>query len=486
MTWSFELLALIGSALLLLSILASKVSSRLGLPALLLFLVVGMLAGSDGPGRIPFDNPALAQSLGVVALVLILFSGGLDTDWRAIRPVLGAGVSLATIGVTLTAAIVGGAAVVVLGFSWLDGLLLGAIVSSTDAAAVFAILRARDTRLKGNLESLIEFESGSNDPMAVVLTLSLIQLAQQPDAPVWSLVGFFVQQMVVGAGIGHGLGRLMIVLLNRIRLEFQGLYPALTVSLAGLVFSLAAGLGGNGFLAVYLAALTLGQANFIHRRSLRTFHDGLAWIMQIVMFLTLGLQVFPSRLWPVAGAGLLLSAILLLLARPLSVTVALALTRMGWRERALVSWGGLRGAAPIILATFPYVAGLPSADLIFHLVFFIVLTSVLLQGTTLAAVGRRLGLEVGPEAGPESGDYQQSHSIDDRLERVPVPPNSPVAGRQIVELGLPPGALIVLVERRSKVLVPSGGTVVQAGDVLLVLADADSLAVLRSAIERAA
>lgn len=478
MPFSFETLLLIASALLLVSIFASKVSARLGVPALLLFLAVGMLAGSDGPGGLEFNNPQLAQSLGVLALVLILFSGGLDTDWRAIRPVLGPGLALSTVGVGLTAAVVGVIAAAVLGFSWLEGLLLGAIVSSTDAAAVFAILRARETRLKGRLEPLIEFESGSNDPMAVFLTVGLIQLLQTPEQSAFSLAPFFFQQMALGAALGYGLGRGMVVLVNRLRLEVQGLYPALTLALAVFTYGLTAFVGGNGFLAVYLAGLVLGNHDFIHKKSLRHFHDGLAWLMQISMFLTLGLQVFPSRLWPIAGAGLLTAAGLMFAARPLSVLVALAPMKMEWREKAMVAWAGLRGAAPIILATFPYLAGLPQADTIFHLVFFVVITSVLLQGTTISLVARWLGLETQPAPTPPV-EHEKPHSIEDHLERVPVPAGSPADGRQIVELGLSPGVLVVLVERGAEFLVPSGATEIRAGDTLLVMADAAGLAQLR-------
>lgn len=464
----FEWILLIGTSLILLSIAASKISARLGVPVLLLFIVVGMLAGSDGPGGIYFDNPTLTQWLGVLALVLILFSGGLDTDWRSVRPVLGAGFSLATLGVALTAAVMAAFAVWVLGFSWLEGLLLGAIVSSTDAAAVFTILRARDTRLKGRLEPLIELESGSNDPMAVVLTLGLIQILSAPAFDGWALLVFFIQQMALGAALGYGLGRGMAWLINRIRLDYQGLYPALTLGMAVFTYAFTSALGGNGFLAVYLAGLTLGNRDFVHRRSLRHFHDSLAWLMQVAMFLVLGLQVFPSRLWPVADSGLMLAAALMLVARPISVWLALLPFRMGWREKALVSWAGLRGAAPIILATFPYLAGLPQADLIFHVVFFVVLTSVLLQGTTIGAVARWLKLESN-RTPPAELPYEKPHPISEHLTRLTVTASSPARGWLLVDLNLPSGVLVVLIQRGNEYRVPSGSTVLHSGDSLLVL-----------------
>ncbi len=476
---AFEIILLIGAALLLVSILASKLSARLGVPALLLFLAVGMLAGADGPGGLYFDDPWLTQSLGVLALVLILFAGGLDTEWRVLRPVLAPGLALATLGVALTAALVGAFAVYVLGFPWLEALLLGAIVSSTDAAAVFSLLRSRETRLAGRLEPLIELESGSNDPMAVVLTLGLIQLITQPALSPLALVPFFLQQMALGLALGDGLGRLMVLALNRLRLEVQGLYPALTLALVLFGYGATTALGGNGFLAVYVAGLRLGKQDVIHKKSLRQFHDALAWIMQITMFLTLGLQVFPSRLPPIAWGGLWMAAFLMLAARPVSVFLALAFTRFSAREKVMIAWAGLRGAAPIILATFPYLAGLPRADLIFHLVFFVVLASVLLQGTTLSLVARWLKVEATRPAPEAVLDHERPHSLEDHLERVPLLPGSDAAGRQIVDLGLPPGVLVVLIARDGHYHVPSGGTVLQPGDELLALADGPGLTTLR-------
>lgn len=465
---AFEWVLLVGASLMLLSIAASRISARLGVPVLLLFIAVGMLAGSDGPGGIYFDNPTLTQWLGVLALVLILFSGGLDTDWRSVRPVLQPGLSLATAGVALTAGVMAVFAVWVLGLSWLEGLLLGAIVSSTDAAAVFTILRARETRLKGRLEPLIELESGSNDPMAVFLTLGMIQALTAPAFNGWALGWFFIQQMTLGAALGYGLGRSMAWIINRIRLDYQGLYPALTLGLAVFTYAATSAVGGNGFLAVYLAGLTLGNRDFVHRRSLRHFHDSLAWLMQVAMFLVLGLQVFPSRLWPVAASGLMLAGALMLVARPLSVWLALLPFRLGWREKALVSWAGLRGAAPIILATFPYLAGLPQADLIFHVVFFVVLTSVLLQGTTIGAAARWLRLESNRPP-PAELAYEKPHPISEHLTRLTITPTSPARGWLLVDLNLPSGVLVVLMQRGQHYRVPSGSTVLHAGDSLLVL-----------------
>jgi len=311
------------SLLLLASVLASKASERLGVPALLMFLFVGMLAGSEGPGGIHFDDPHLVRLLGTFALAYILFAGGLDTDWRSVRPVFRSGIILATAGVLLTAAFVAAFAVGALGFTWLQGLLLGSVISSTDAAAIFAVLRSRRVSLKGQLKPLLELESASNDPMAIFLTITMLRLVGDPTASWWSAFPSFVRQMLIGGAMGLLLGKAVIYLVNRVRLEYEGLYPVLTMAMVLLIFGTTETIGGNGFLAVYLAGVVLGNADFIHKRSLERFHDGLSWLMQIAMFMTLGLQVFPSHLAPVIGSGLLLSAFLMLAARPLAVMICL-------------------------------------------------------------------------------------------------------------------------------------------------------------------
>lgn len=472
------------SILLLVAVLASKASSRLGVPSLLLFLLIGMLAGSEGPGGIPFDDAQLAQTLGVIALVFILFAGGLDTDWANVSGALWKALSLSTLGVFITAVLVGWCASVVLDVPWLEGLLLGSIVSSTDAAAVFAILRSRGAALKGKTRPLLELESGSNDPMAVFLTLALIRLLTQPEISVLDLVPMFLFQMGLGLLLGYAMGTVAILLLNRLQLETEGLYPVLTLAWALLTYGFSSLLGGNGFLSVYLAGIVMGNGDFIHKRSLIRFHDGLAWLMQITMFLTLGLLVFPSRLVPVVSAGLLISFFLMFIARPVSVFLCLAFARMGLRHRLMISWVGLRGAVPIILATFPMVVGVPDADLYFNVVFFIVLTSVLLQGTSLPLVAKWLGLKA-----PLTTKRQYplefvpgSRTASDLVE-VEVPEASPVLGKQIVDLQLPKSALIVLITRDDDYIVPRGGTVLHAGDRLLVLAEKEHFNEVRSLVK---
>jgi cell volume regulation protein A len=470
-----EYLLVIASILLLTSVLVSKISDRFGVPALLLFLLLGMLAGSDGFGGIYFDDPGLAQFIGVIALVLILFSGGLSTDWNQVRPVLKEGLLLSTFGVLITALVVGLFASALLGLSLIEGLLLGSIVSSTDAAAVFSVLRSKGISLKGQLKPLLELESGSNDPMAIFLTIGLIQLITQPDLSPLSLVVLFIRQMLLGAVLGYVVGRGMLWVINHVKLGYEGLYPVLTLALVFLTFGLIAVIGGSGFLAVYIAGVILGHHDFIHKRSLARFYDGLAWIMQIAMFLTLGLLVFPSRLLPIVGVGLLTAGCLMFVARPASVFLSLLPSAMSWREKLFVSWVGLRGAAPIILATFPLLAGLRQAELIFDVVFFVVLTSVLLQGTTLTPVARWLKLDA-PQV-PQRVypiEFTPMGGFKSELKELPVLAGSAMHGKAIVELGLPADFLVVLIGRENDFVVPSGGTVLRGGDTLLVLSDQKS------------
>ena len=352
-----ENILLIGSALLILSILASKTAGRAGIPVLLLFLGVGMLAGSDGLGKISFDDPGLAQFLGVISLTYILFSGGLDTKWKSIKPVLGPGLVLSTLGVVLTAASVGAFAHLVGGFTWMEGLLLGAIVSSTDAAAVFSILRSKSIGLKGNLRPLLELESGSNDPMAYFLTIGMTSMLTLEGFSFADLIPVFFKQMIIGGLGGFFLGKAIVLMINRIDLEYEGLYPVLMLGLVVLVYTVVDLMGGNGFLAVYIAAITMSHARMLHNKSLIRFFDGIAWLMQIVMFITLGLLVYPTEVIPVIGLGFIIAMFLMLVARPLGVWVSLSFFKFTNRKKAFISWVGLRGAVPIVFATSPLLAG---------------------------------------------------------------------------------------------------------------------------------
>jgi cell volume regulation protein A len=464
MPWGLDfnqMLALAG-ILLLGSVLASKASAKLGIPALVLFIVLGMLAGSDGPGGLHFEDYKFAQLLGQVALALIIFSGGLDTQWDSVKPIIWRAVSLSTFGVAISCGLVAWFCVQFLGFSWVEGLLLGAVVSSTDAAAVFSVLRARAINLRRRLIPTLETESGSNDPMAVFLTVAFIQLIQRPESSPWSMAGMFLLEMAVGLVFGWVMGRMARWLMAHIRLEYDGLYPAITIAVVLLTFGGSHLLLGNGYLAVYVLGLTLGKENFLHRLSLIQFHDGLAWLMQIAMFLTLGLLSYPTKLGEIAGAGLLLAFFLMLVARPVSVYASLAFFRMRRRERLFIAWGGLRGAVPIILAIFPLLSGVPKSEEMFHLVFFVVMVSVLVQSTTLPAMAKLLGVVVPPDK-----DVWLPKAGSDLIEVV-VADGSRADGQMVVNLGLPSTALLVLLRRREKGYVPRGSTILQAGDLITI------------------
>ncbi|MCL5021255.1 MAG: potassium/proton antiporter [Bacteroidetes bacterium] len=475
-----EYLLLVGSVLVLLSVMIAKVSDRLGLPMLLLFIAVGMVAGSEGIGGIAFDDPRLAQSVGIVALIFILFAGGFDTKWSNVSGVFWQAAGLSTIGVFLTAFFVAVFAARLLGLSMLDGFLLGAIVSSTDAAAVFAVLRSRDISLKGNLASLLELESGSNDPMAVFLTMGTIELMKVHDASIFNIAIQFVLQIGIGLLAGLVIGRIMVAALNKLKIWFEGIYPVMVLAFVAFAYGATAIIGGSGFLAVYVAGLAAGNHEFVQKKSLLRFFDGFAWLSQIGMFLTLGLLVFPSEIFPVAGAGFLISAFLMFAARPVSVFLTMSLSRSRWRERVFVSWVGLRGAVPIILATFPLIAGLPGAKMLFNLVFFIVLTSALLQGWSVPYAAKLLKVDSPIKRRKRHPlEFAPSEGTNADLIDFIVPFGSAVTGKSIVELGLPQDTLVVLIGRDEEYMVPSGGTVVQEGDTLLVLASAGSLPEVR-------
>ena len=399
-----EVALLVLGILLLATVFAGSISSRFGLPALIGFLCLGMLAGVDGPGGIAFDDYLLTQGVGIACLIFILFSGGIDTDWRDVRRVATPALLLATGGVLISAGIMALAAVVLLGFSPFQGFLLGAIVASTDAAAVFAILRSTGLDLHGDVPALIEVESGSNDPMAIFLVGAALMFITVPEFSPISLVPQFVLQMLLGAGVGLGAGYLLPEILKRSQYRHGGLAFVISIAAALIAYGLASVIGGNGFLAAYVAGLVAGNRAYRARTIVSTFQEGLAWLAQVVMFLTLGLLITPSNLTGVIVPGLAITFILMFIARPVSVFVCLAPFRQfGWRAKLFVSWAGLRGAVPIVLATFPIVAG---AFAIFNIVFFVVLLSSVIQGPTINWLANRLGLLAKQEAtenGPPDG-----------------------------------------------------------------------------------
>lgn len=461
---------LITGFMIIVAVLLSKASSRLGIPALLFFLGLGMLSGSEGIGGIYFDDPWAAQFLGSVALAYILFSGGLDTKWADVKRVVKPAITLSTLGVLITAVSLGVFVHFILKISWLESFLLGAIVSSTDAAAVFSILRNRDVRLQGKIEPLLEFESGSNDPMAVLLTIGLTGLITNGNQSIVELIPFFLIQMSVGIALGLISGHFFIRLINRLNLKIEGLYTVFSIAIVILIFGLTNSLQGNGFLAVYLAGLVMGNKNFIHKRTLRKFHDGLAWLMQIVMFLALGLLVFPSELIPVTGVGLLISIFLILVARPVSVMICLIKTEFSFPEKLMISWVGLRGAVPIILATFPLLAGVANASTIFNIVFFVVLTSSLVQGSSLNLISKWLKVQR-PLSPRQARTLPQDIELtsDGALTIFEVHKGANACGQKIMDLDIPEEVLVVLVERDNAYIIPRGDMAIRDGDRLHVL-----------------
>jgi cell volume regulation protein A len=471
MNFTAEGALMIGSFLLFISIVASKFSTKLSIPTLLIFLAIGMLAGMEGLEGTRFGSPYTAKILGTITLTLILFSGGLDTDFKHVRPIIWNGVLLSTIGVLLTAFSIGYIIYLVTDFTLIESFLVGSIVSSTDAAAVFSILRSKNLQLKANLTPTLELESGSNDAMAYFLTIFFTNLiTTNQEINIWTAIPQFFQEMLIGALIGLLVGKAMLFVINNIQLVQEALYPGLTLSMILFTYSATNFIHGNGFLAVYIAGLVLGSQNFIHKNSLVSFHDGISWIMQVVMFLCLGLLVSPYKLLPIIGVGLLISGALMFLARPMSVFLALAFTKTSYKEKTFISWVGLRGAVPIVFATHPLLVGIEKSDKIFHIVFFIVFTSVLLQGTTLNKLAKWLALE---EKIPKQKEkvLRLADGVKSQLCELKVPAESMVIGKKLVEIGFPTQGLIVLIHRGEDYVTPHGNTQLQAGDELMIMID---------------
>ncbi len=388
----FERSLIIYAVLAILSVMASKASSRFGIPALLVFLLIGLAAGSHGLGELPQVSYGFAQSLGILALVFILFSGGMDTQIKSARVVLRPALVLSTAGVVLSTALVGAFAHWVFGLPLLEGGLLGATVSSTDVAAVFTVLRSKNVSLTEGVSPLLELEAALNDPMSVFLGVALLSLLTRQNHSLAQLLPMFFEQMIFGALLGWGFGKSAIFVINRIKLQSEGLYPVLSIGWVLLTYAATQFVGGSGFLAVYVAGILLGNENLLHKKSLLHFHEGISWLMQIAMFLTMGLLVDPAELVRIAPLGMALSLFLLFIARPASVFLCFFKSRFTRHEKLMFSWAGLRGAVPIILATYPFAARIPQASLIFNLVFFVAFSSVLLQGTTIPYVARWLGV----------------------------------------------------------------------------------------------
>ena len=476
MNLTIENILLVGSILLFISIIVGKTSYKFGVPTLILFLAIGMLAGSDGIGGIRFDDPKLAQFIGIVSLNFILFSGGLDTNWKAVKPILKEGIMLSTLGVLLTALTLGTFVYYVTDFTIYESMLLGSIVSSTDAAAVFSILRSKNLALKSNLRPTLELESGSNDPMAYVLTLAFLTLVINQDLSVLSIIPLFLKQMILGGIGGFAFVKLSEIIINKIKLGFEGLYPVLVIALMFITFSATDAVGGNGFLAIYICAVYLGNQDLIHKSTILKMFDGMAWLMQIVLFLTLGLLVFPSQIIPYLGIGILISVFLILVARPVSVFLSLMFFKMKMGRRFYISWVGLRGAVPIVFATYPLLAGIDKANIIFSIVFFISVSSVLIQGTTLSIFAKWLNVALPDEVKPiAENDRYILNLPKSAMEEVIILPNSFAVEKRIIDLHFPRAAFIVMIKRDGTFVRPGGSTIIEADDILVLLLDNEEI-----------
>ena len=457
--------------LLAASVALSRASARLGLPVALLFLVVGVLAGAEGIGKIPYDDYHFAFRVGTTSLVLILFDGGLNTTFAHARAVIFPAAMLATLGVVATAGLVAVAAHA-LGLEWPMALLLGAIVSSTDAAAVFSVLTATGTRLRQRVGLTLEVESGLNDPMAVILTTVLTAAAASGHTvePV-ALILDVLLEMTVGAVAGVAIAWAGRWLILRIRLPAAGLYPAFTLAIACLSFGATTLMHGSGFLAVYVTGMMLGSGALPHAVGIRRVHDALGWLSQVLMFLLLGLLVYPSRVWQVASVGLALALFLAVIARPLVTMLCLAPFRYRWRESAYVGWVGLRGAVPIVLATIPVMADVPGARELFDVVFFIVVVGAIVPGATVPWVTRLLRVESAAPPPPKASiEIDARAPRGDELHAYFISPHLAVTGALLSEVPFPQGAAVSMIERAGALIAPSGSTRIEEGDYVYVIA----------------
>ena len=476
-------LILVTGALLAAALAASLLAGRIRVPGLVLFLGLGMAMGSDGTGWIDFNDYEMARTIGIVALLLILFEGGLTAGFREIRPVLVPAMSLALVGTLATAAISGLVAAWLFDLSVLQGLLVGSIVSSTDGAAIFSLLRGSTLRRK--LARTLEGEAGFNDPIAVLLVVGFLEWIEQPDYGALDMAVLLVTEIGIGAAVGLGVGWLSVQGLRRVALATAGLYPVATIMIAALAFGLADVLHGSGFLAVYLAGLALGSAQIPAKHTVTTFHPGLAWVAQIAMFMVLGLLVFPSQLGPVALDGTVLALVLVLVARPLAAALATAFGGFSGRDRIVLGWAGLRGAVPVVLATFPVIEGVPHSLEFFNIVFFAVIVSTLLQGTTFEPLAKRLGVTTNEPALPrpltEAGTIRR---LGAEVVEYAVGDEDAVVGRPVRQLGLPRDALLNVIVRRDQAIPPRGSTVIEAGDRLHVLVRQEVARGLPALLER--
>lgn len=460
------------SALLLFCIAFSRYLTKFGIPTLVFFILAGMLLGSDGIGGIYFDEASAASEIGNLAICYILFSGGLATNWKSLKPVLAPGLLLATVGVMATAAMVAVFAYFLLGFSALEGLLLGAVVSCTDAASTFSILRSNNMNLKGTLAPLLELESSSNDPTAYMLAITIIGLMTSPGGSFMDFAVMLATQFTVGAALGFLAGWLGVKIVNNMKLGSDGLYPVVTAAIAAMIFSLSQMLRGNGLLSVYIAGMVMGNARLSHKSYLVRFFDGLSWLMQILVFVTLGLLVFPSQLPSVLIPGIVMSLALMFIIRPLAVFPILHFFDYTFRGKLLVSWIGFRGASSIVFATYALSGEIGAGQTLFNIVFFVSLMSVILQGSTLAPLARGLDqIETEDSAlvARTFTDYEED--LRGSLYEMRIPADSPAVGIDLRQLTFPDYARVLMIKRGNSCITPIGKTKLAEGDVLMILAD---------------
>ena len=472
-----ENLFLFGSLLVLISIIISKTGYRFGIPTLLLFLFTGMAFGSEGLG-LQFNSPQQTQFVGMVALSVILFSGGMDTKIKEIRPVIAPGVILATLGVVMTAVLTGGFIYALSRWSGMSiqlslmmSMLLAATMSSTDSASVFSLLRTQKIGLKHNLRPLLELESGSNDPMAYMLTIALMDvILSGNDFSIATLTLNISEQFILGSAFGYGLGKLAVWLINRINLPNAALYPVLLLSMVFISFTLTDQLHGNGYLAVYVAGLVVGNSRLSYRREMETFMDGLTWLLQIVLFLTLGLLVNPSEMWSVSLVALAIGVFMIFVARPAGVMLCmLPFRNIPFKGKIFVSWVGLRGAVPIIFATYPLIAGVKDADIIFNIVFFITLVSLIVQGGSITWVARKLHLDMPLEKTSNEFGVEIPDELGPQLHELTLSEDMMTNGNLLSQMDIPEGTLVMMVKRGKTILVPNGQLPLEEGDILLCI-----------------
>lgn len=456
---------MIGCALvLLICVISSKLLYRFGIPTLLIFLVLGMLCGSDGVVGIYFDNYETAKDLCSVGLVFIMFYGGLGTNWKIAKPVVVPAVLMSTLGVVITAGLIGLFCHFVLHMSFLEGLLVGSVAASTDAAAVFAILRSKKLNFKGGLASLLEIESGSNDPFAYMLTIIVLSFMSGGGQPVWLML---VKQIAGAFLVGFVLAKGTAVLLRRVRFEIEGLYPIFVMAVAVLSYALCEWLGGNGYLSVYIVGIILGNSKILYKKSLIHFFDGISWLMQIILFFTLGLLSFPSHFSQIFVTGISVAVFMILCARPVAVFSILSWFKIPFKQQLLVSWVGLRGAASLVFAIYAVTYDTAIKSDIFHIVFLVALFSVAVQGTLIPKVAKKLNLVDDKTTVLKTfNDY--SEEVNTKLVELLVEPGHPWTDKSIMEANIPEEILVVMIKRDGNVVIPKGFTVIQPGDVLVL------------------